>query len=239
MSGVAQEGARIQQADDAFRNSNEPGINIAGDGVNGGPLYPAKYFAHNGAEKRLDVLSNAATEAQKLGFAAPSFDSALIAIAEQRKAEENALKFEAWLGSVYDINDPDQMAKLDQMYPEFNKKRIEYIENQYNKARDFALMKYRGIRSFDDLVTAYAINSGAKPPALLDLAGEDREKGINRGLFNFNKWSTGQGTHTFKGKMGNNWATDTSSTAVTSFPFTGTDKTAKGSVAAILGKLNR
>jgi len=159
--------------------------------------YPAKYFDHSEAERKLAAKRQIRDAVRTLpnGDLAPlqfveTVTDEDVQVAENRDKEIDLFNFETWLTSIYDPKDPNLARLLTEMYPEYFQKRLDALENRMDMARRIAKIKLMGPRDRDDLWLLYNLQQGRVPhyDNLDPDSGENRGD-IRRGLFNPKKWA--------------------------------------------------
>lgn len=153
--------------------------------------YPANYFPRKSAEERLAVLSQAGQVADKLGLQKPTFDAALIELAEQKKKELELYNFESWFEHIFNQNDPAENRLMGEIYPEYKQKREQYITEKYELAKRFDLLQLRGPKTKEDLILMYLVlnNQITVPKLDLKTGAQSTADDISRGLLNVNRWT--------------------------------------------------
>ena len=186
MASVDRQADHLRTVEVGHLNANQPGTSTAKN------PYPATYFPYKTAQERLQLLSDAGRVADNIGLQKPSFDNALIELAQQKKKEVELYNFEGWIENQYNQNDPAENKILAEIYPDFTSKRVQFVEEKYELAKRFDLLKLRGPQNKDDLVLMYMVANG-----LIDIPTIDWNKtktadddSIRRGLLSVRKWVT-------------------------------------------------
>ena len=172
-----------------FTDEAIPGTTTGSTFTDGRTPYAARYFARTTAEDKLKDLHDAALLADKMHIGRPTFDDSLIALSAQKKRELDLINFDRFLEKAYDQTDPAESQLLEKLYPEYQKKRVKYIEERYELAKTCELLKLRGPQSKQDLVLMYLFASGEmKIPTLKDDVETNSDAAIKRGMFNYRRY---------------------------------------------------
>jgi len=77
----------------------------------------------------------------------------------QKEGEQKAV-FQQYVASKFDLSDPLQVAQLEKFYPEFFDERIDLALSKLETLKKVVLLQMRGIRSMDDVITNFELDSG-------------------------------------------------------------------------------
>lgn len=89
------------------------------------------------------------------------FDDKDLAAFEDIKRQKQQVSFESWLSSYFDVQDPPTAKIISEIYPEYWTKREASIRQQAELQTDLALIRLRGPTTKKDLLTLYALSTGA------------------------------------------------------------------------------
>lgn len=96
-----------------------------------------------------------------LNLGAALFDDKDLAAFEDIKRQKQQVSFESWLSSYFDVQDPPTAKIISEIYPEYWTKREATIRQQAELQTDLALIRLRGPTTKKDLLTLYALSTGA------------------------------------------------------------------------------
>jgi hypothetical protein len=89
------------------------------------------------------------------------FDDKDLEAFEDIKRQKQQVSFESWLSSYFDVQDPPTAKIISEIYPEYWTKREASIRQQAELQTDLALIRLRGPTTKKDLLTLYALSTGA------------------------------------------------------------------------------
>jgi len=97
-------------------------------------------------------------------------------VIEDIERQKQTNSFESFVASYFDLSDPATAKLVEDMMPEYYEKRQESIEHQAELQKQLALIDLRGVKTKQDLMVLYLLQTGAIPMP-------------NGALFEPKKWS--------------------------------------------------
>jgi len=164
--------------------------------------FRAKYYAAKDDEKRMHIAQdwvaslnskeNATKDSDKRKLNAQYIPTERdIDVILRKNAEKELVSLERFISEHYNLNDPNDVKTVKELWPGYFEKRLEYIEDQLEVQRKIARIKLMGIQTQEDLVFAYAIHAGLidMPTSVaFDTTGAVTDAKFNRGFFNVKRW---------------------------------------------------
>ena len=124
--------------------------------------FPTVPFAPDNYDTIADIKATVGAD-DSLGFGkkwmVPFTDADAAYIQRKQAAVQNA-NYERWLWTQYDTNDPAQSWIFQQVAPEQFEKRKQFILYQQNLATKYALLRLYGVKTEDDLMLKYLVETG-------------------------------------------------------------------------------
>lgn len=112
----------------------------------------------------------------------------------RRKQDQmTAAEFKQFVASMYNINDPAQLARMNKVYPELYDEQLKIVNERFDLAKRLAVMRLTGEpQSREDLQLLFALNTGAislpvgnpwEPSTWGTQIAAGKNEAITRGIF--------------------------------------------------------
>lgn len=122
---------------------------------------PVNQYSHNPKEDDLSLMKEIRTNIDPDGKLIEGLDpEKYFSIWKDKYDEYERLNFYRWAFSQIDKDDPYQISKLHEFFPEFYQDAEKQIEETAQLYERLADINYRGLKSRDDWLTAYNISNG-------------------------------------------------------------------------------
>lgn len=109
-------------------------------------------------------------------------------VIEDIERQKQTNSFESFVASYFDLSDPATAKLVEDMMPEYYEKRQESIEHQAELQKQLALIDLRGVKTKQDLMVLYLLQTGAIPMpegALFEpKKWAHRDRDFTRGILN-------------------------------------------------------